>query len=368
MRVSPQRVTYTPAPMRLLPLREVHRAAGATLEETDGRQRVASHGDAATAALAARAGAGLIDLSDRGRLAVVGPDRTSWLHGMVTADVKRLSPGTGGPATLVTAKGKLVATARILVRAEEIWLDLDGARLVPALEQLRRFIVMEDCEVQDRSAETAMLGLHGPRAGEWIRTLAPALPDLDEDAQATLSIAGQGVVAIGSRRLGLPGIDLWLSPASCPAVWHALLQAGAVAMGNDAAEILRLESGRPRFGAELDEDTLPLEAGLDRAISYDKGCYLGQEVIARVTHRGHVNRKLAGLWLEGTVPASAGAALSHGGKPVGEVRSSLFSPHFRRPIALGYVRREQLAPGTVLALPDGRTATVTPLPFQESSP
>ncbi len=353
---------------RLLPLREVHRAAGARLEETSGRQRVGSYGDASKGALAARSGAGLIDRSDRGRLAVVGPDRTGWLHGMVTCDVKRLAPGTGAEAAAVTAKGKLVAVCRVLMRKDEIWLDVEGERLAPALEHLRRFIVMEDCEVQDRSDETAMLGVHGPRAVEIARKFAPGLPELDEFAQAVVSVAGQGAVAVGSRELGLPGIDLWLSPASCPPVWHALREAGAAAIGEDAAEILRVEGGRPRFGADLDEDVLPLEAGLDRAISYDKGCYLGQEVIARVTYRGHVNRKLIGLSIDGTEPAPAGAQLLHEGKPAGEIRSSVVSPWLGRPIALAYVRREMLASGTALALPDGRSATVTPLPFQAPTP
>ena len=354
--------------MRPLPLHELHLAARAVLGEEGGAERVLSCGDPVPLALAAREGVALVDLSHRGRFAVVGPDRASWLHGMVTNEINRLAVGAGCLATVLTAKGKLVADARVFKREEELWLDLPGERVSPLLEQLRRFLIMEDCELQDRSAETAMIGLHGPRAQPLLASLAPALPELAEHAQAPLTVAGQPLLAIGSRELGLSGIDLWLSPAACAPVWQALREAGARPIGQDAVELLRIEAGRPRFGAELDEDTLPLEAGLERSISYDKGCYLGQEVIARMTFRGHANRKLMGLWIEGRDPAPPGAPLTRDGKPAGEVRSSVLSPRFERPIALGYVRREQLAPGTVLRLPDGRSATVAALPFELEVP
>ncbi|HUB06666.1 MAG TPA: glycine cleavage T C-terminal barrel domain-containing protein [Myxococcales bacterium] len=350
--------------MRTLPLHEVHRAAGARLAEAGGAERVESYGDAAKLSAEARSGAGLVDLSQRGRLAVSGPDRVSWLQGMVTADVKKLAPGQGTFACIVSPKGKLLAAARIFAREAELWLDLEESPLEATLDHLRRHLVMEECEVVDRSAETAMLGLHGPRAHALLAGLAPGLPELAEHAQAGIALGGVSAVAIGSRELGLPGIDLWLAPGDAAAAWRALTAAGATLLGFDATEILRVEAGRPRFGAELDEDTLPLEAGLERAISYDKGCYVGQEVIARMTYRGHANRKLAGLWLEGTAPAAPSEALSRDGKPVGEIRSSLVSARFGRPVALAYVRRESLEPGTKLALASGRGATVTALPFE----
>ncbi len=363
MRGALSRVSYEVS-MRALPLHETHRAAGALLAELAGAERLQSHGDPAALARAARRGAVLLDLSHRGRVAVTGPDRSRWLHGMVTADVERLSPGQGCLATVVTAKGRLVADLRIFARPDELWLELDESRTEPLLAQLSRLLVMEDCELRDRSAETAMLGIHGPRASEILRGLDPGLPDLLEHGQASITIADQGAVAIGSRELGLPGVDLWLAPAACEPVWEALRKAGAIPIGSDAAELLRLEAGRPRFGAELDEETLPLEAGLERAISYDKGCYVGQEIIARATYRGHVNQKLVGLWISGESEAPPGAALSAGGKELGRIRSSAISPWFDRPIALGYVRREAVQPGTPLELPDGRTATVTALPFE----
>jgi len=158
---------------------------------------------------------------------------------------------------------------------------------------------------------------------------------------------------------------LWVHPTLVGAVWAALRDTGAGPIGLDAVEVLRIEGGRPRFGAELDEDTLPLEAGLKGEISYDKGCYVGQEIIARVTYRGHVNRELRGLWFEGE-PPSTPSNLTRAGEPAGELRSATRSTWLGRTIGLGYVKREALADGTELALPDGRVARVCALPFSQT--
>jgi folate-binding protein YgfZ len=352
--------------MRQLPLSDLHRSADATLAESDGAECVASYGPAAERSLAARGGAGLVDLSDRARLVVTGPDRIAWLQGMLTNDIKGLAAGQGCLAVAVTNKGKLVADMRVLVRPDAVWLELATDRAAPLLDHLNRHLIMEDCSIEDRSAETALIGLHGPRADEILRKLAPSLPDLTEYAQAEIGIGGGPAVAIGSHEFGVPGYELWLTPDRAAAVWETLRAAGATPMGADACEVLRIEAGIPRFGAELDEDTLPLEAGLERTINYEKGCYVGQEVLARVTYRGHVNRKLAGLWLAGDAPARFGDALTHEDKPAGEVRSSVASPHFGRPIALAYVRRELVTEGAKLKLADGRETTVTALPFKTS--
>jgi folate-binding protein YgfZ len=284
---------------------------------------------------------------------------------MLTNDIKGLAPGQSCLAVAVTNKGKLVADLRVFQRSDAAWLELAADRAAPLLDHLNRHLIMEECTIEDQSTGSAWIGLHGPRATEILKKLSPSLPELAEHAQADIAIGGGSAVAIGAREFGLPGYDLWLSPDRAAAVWEALRSAGASPMGADACEILRIEAGIPRFGAELDEDTLPLEAGLDRTINYEKGCYVGQEVLARVTYRGHVNRKLTGLWLAGDAPARPGEALTHDGQPAGEIRSSIRSPHFARPIALAYVRRELVPEGTQLKLPDGREGTVTALPFKK---
>ena len=364
--------------MRHLPLEALHRQAQAQLSHAVPSalanapvfdfQSVVSYGEPGKLSLLARAGAGLLDLSHRGRLAVIGPDRASWLQGLVTNDLAKLSVGGGCAAAALTNKGKLVGDLRVYLRPDEIWIDVDGTRRAAVLEHLSHFIVMEDCEVVDRSESLAVLALVGPHAAAVARSVFPALPPLsappalDDHAQVDVEALGHQVVAVGWPELGLPGIALWLSPEAAAPLWGALRAAGAIPLGFDAAEVLRIEAGRPREGAELDENVIPLEALLEGAISDSKGCYLGQEVIARITHRGHVNRKLSGFKLSG-VASALPAALTHDGKVVGELRSAVQSPSLAQAIGLGYLRRELLAPGTVVSLPDGSSATLSPLPF-----
>jgi len=351
--------------MRSLPLEALHLKAGAELGDAGGAARVESYGEPGPLAIAARQGAGLLDLSHHSRLAVVGPDRLSWLQGIVTNDVQKLATGEGCAAAALTNKGKLVGDLRIFVRPSELWIDVQAQRGEALQSHLSRFIIMEDCEVRDISPELAVLALVGPKAILIARHLFPALAHLADYAQAEVrapALAELPAVAIGWPDLGLPGISLWINPTMADQVWEALRLAGAVPMGFDAAEILRVEAGRPREGAELDEDVIPLEAGLDAEISNTKGCYLGQEIIARVSHRGHVNRKLVGFTLGGALPALP-APLSHEGKVVGELRSAVSSTRLGRNIGLGYLRRELLATGTEVGLPGNSVATVTPVPF-----
>ncbi len=355
--------------MRSLPLESLHLKAGASLGDAGGAARVESYGEPGRLSLAARRGTGLLDLSHRSRLTVVGPDRLSWLQGIVTNDVQKLAPGEGCAAAALTSKGKLVGELRIHVRPSEIWIDAETHRGEALLAHLSHFIIMEDCEVRDISPELAVLALVGPKARETARHLfrapGPTLAPLADYAQSEVrapALAELPVVAIGWPDLGLPGIAFWINPNMADQVWEALRLAGAVPMGFDAAEILRVEAGRPRDGAELDEDVIPLEAGLEAEISDSKGCYLGQEIIARVSHRGHVNRKLAGFTLSGELPALP-APLSRDGKVVGELRSAVRSASLGRNIGLGYLRRELLAPGTEVSLADGQAATVTAVPF-----
>jgi folate-binding protein YgfZ len=287
------------------------------------------------------------------------------LQGIVTNDVQKLMPGEGCAAAALTSKGKLVGDLRVYLRPSEIWIDAEAQRGEALLSHLSHFIIMEDCEAREISSELAVLALVGPGALAAAQHLFPALGPLAEHAQAEVrapSLAELPAVAIGWREVGLPGVAFWVNPAVADQVWEALRIAGAVPMGFDATEILRVEAGRPREGAELDENVIPLEAGLESEISDTKGCYLGQEIIARVSHRGHVNRKLVGFTLSGTVPTLP-APLSRDGKVVGELRSAVRSAKLGKNIGLGYLRRELLAPGTEVALADGQAATVTPVPF-----
>ncbi len=360
--------------MRSLPLESTHLAAGAKLGQVGDNEAVLSYGDGPQDALRAREGLALWDRSHKATLVVTGPDRLSWLQGMVTNDVQRLAVGQGCRAVVVTSKGRMVADLRVYRRQDEIWLETAADRAEALQVHLDRFIIMEDCLVEDRSTQFALLSVFGPRALECLRGVF----GLGKDAWAELAPFTQIEVRLPSfSELPIalakddasdpPRFDLWMPPTSAPAVWGELLRAGAQPIGLNAAEILRIEAGRPRFGAELDEDTLPLEAGLKDEIAYDKGCYIGQEIIARVTYRGHVNRELRGLLLP-AMPPPVPSVLTLAGQSIGELRSAERSAVAGAlPVGLGYLKREALTEGTKVNLPDGGVAEVCALPLRRGS-
>jgi folate-binding protein YgfZ len=353
--------------MRSLPLEAIHLDAGASLDQSGDAQVVQSYGDSApAAALRARTHLALWDRSHRATLRVIGPDRVSWLQGMITNDVQKLGVGQGCRATVVTSKGRMVAEVQVHKRPDEIWLETSADRAEPLLTHLNRFIIMEDCQVEDRSTQFALLSLIGPEARTCLTELVGTHPDIPLFAHRELrtpDLEELPLVVSRSDELGLEQYDLWVDPPMASAVWRRICECGAKPIGLDVVEVLRIEAGRPRFGAELDEETLPLEANLKDAISYDKGCYLGQEIIARVTFRGHVNRELRGLLLEGAFPTLP-SPLAQGTTVAGELRSATHSEWLGRDIGLGYVKREALAEGTALELPGGAKAQVCALPFR----
>jgi folate-binding protein YgfZ len=301
-------------------------------------------------------GCGLLDRSERGKLALTGKDAKEFLAGQVTNDIVGLQDGRGCYAAFLTPKGKMLGDLRILAvggSEPELLLDTGRATLQALFDMIRRFKIGYEVELHKRTVQCGLLSLIGPQA----RAIAGAaeLPQ-DEHAHVPATIAGREVRLIATDA----GVDVLCDADDTEAVRAALLEAGAVAVCEDAAEILRVESGRPRYGAELDDSTIPQEAGLnERAVSFTKGCYVGQETVARLFYRGKPNRHLRGLRLSEPVPV--GAELRLGERVVGRLSSSLVSPS-RGPIALALVRREA-APGDTLAVEGGATAEVVELPF-----
>jgi folate-binding protein YgfZ len=353
--------------MRSIPLERTHLDAGATLENVGDVETVQSYGDGPAAALRVRGGLALWDRSHRATLRVTGPDRTSWLQGMITNDVAKLQAGQSCRAAVVSSKGRMVAEVRVHVRTDDIWMETSAERAAPLLAHLQRFIIMEDCNVDDGTSDHALLSVLGPRAEAVLGKGFNPLPAPSAHRSASVpEFDGAEVMIARSDEFGVEQFDLWVPPARAQALWRTLRESGAEPIGLDAVEILRIEAGRPRFGAELDEETLPLEAGLKDEISYDKGCYIGQEIIARVTFRGHVNRELRGLLLDGATPSTP-AVLMRGGEPAGDLRSATFSRWLGRAIGLAYVKRDALTEGTELALPDGGIGRVCLLPFSPSA-
>jgi folate-binding protein YgfZ len=296
---------------------------------------------------------GLLDRSERGKLLVSGPDAAEYLQGQLTNDVEALEPGDGQYAALLDRKGHMQADMRVLrPTAEEILVDTEPEAIAAARRHLEMYSIGRDVKVSDVSDERAILSLIGPRSAEVAGT-AP-LPD---NACETGALTGIEFLAAGTRW----GIDLIVVAADAGRLRDALLAAGAVEVSSAAVEILRIESGVPRFGAEMGTATMPAEAGIvEDAVSFTKGCYIGQETVARLHYKGRPNRHLRGLRL--SAPTGPGAALRLGEKEVGQVGGATVSPSFG-PIALAILRREA-EPGTELAVgEDGVTARVVDLPF-----
>lgn len=353
-----------------LALHEFHAGLGARFAAVNGQEAVAHYGDTAAEHRALRETAAVLDLSMRGRVCLLGADRATFLHGQVTNDIKRLRAGEGCYAALVTHKGRMESDLQVWNLGEELLLDFEPGLVAAVTRRLEKFIVAEDVQVVDVAPHYGLLSVQGPRSAEAVAALGlfnplPAAPYHSAGvADATL---GQ-IYLMNQPRLRTSGFDLFVPLNSLAAVADKLIAAaravGGRAAGWEAAEIARIETGIPRFGADLDETTLPPEAGLDaKAVSYTKGCYIGQEVLNRIRTIGHVNRILVGLRLPtGTAALPArGDKLLREGKEAGVITSAAQSPAFGN-IALGFVRREHADPGTELNFTGG-AARVTPLPF-----
>jgi folate-binding protein YgfZ len=296
---------------------------------------------------------GLLEREGRGVLRVCGPDGAEYLQGQLTSDVESLAPGDGQYAALLDRKGHMQTDLRVLRRAaEEILLETEPEGRAAALRHLQMYSIGREVEAADASEEWAALALIGPRSVEVAGSAA-----LPEHHSETTAIAGVECVAIGTR----DGIDLLVPAAERERVIGSLLDAGAVPVSTQAAEIVRVEAGVPRFGAEMGTATMPAEAGIvEQAVSFTKGCYIGQETVARLHYKGRPNRHLRGLRL--SAPAAPGAAVRLGEKEVGTLGSAVVSPALG-PIGLAILRREAEPGAEVSVGEDGVTAAVTDLPF-----
>ncbi|QRN99049.1 aminomethyl transferase family protein [Archangium violaceum] len=354
--------------MEPLSLHFLHEQAGARFQDVNGREVVADHGDGEAEYRAAREAVALHDATYREALRITGEDRASFLHGMVTQEVKGLASGAATYAAMITVKGSMVADARVVRREADLLLDMEPGMGAKVREFLEKYLISEDAELHDATDELGVLRLLGPRTADLLGAVqgSPFEP-LPQDATRAITLAGQEVLGVGSTRVEPHGVDLLVPRSGLEAVWKALVAAGGALglkpLGWRALEVLRVEAGVPRFGQDMGETTIPLEANLTHAISYNKGCYIGQEVIARATFRGHMNRKLTGLLL-GTTEAAPGTELKKNGKKVGWVTTVVHSPGKGQTVALGYVHRDHLEPGTVLTVGEGPTeATVSTLPL-----
>ncbi|MGI8654826.1 MAG: aminomethyltransferase family protein [Pyrinomonadaceae bacterium] len=358
-----------------LPLHEAHEQAGASFVEREGWLLPASYADLLVEYNAVREGhgAGIIDLSSRGRVRVSGTEAVQFLNGLVTNDVKTLQPNTWMTAAFPNAQGRLVAPARILRIEDSFLIDTDAATSERVRKTLERFTLAGDFRVADIAKETVLLSLQGERAAEIIANLFD---------QSTSHIAPwhalqtswreHQIIIMRATHTNENGFDLFVPTEAAQALWTAFQgAAGARPIGYDVYETLRIEAGIPRYGVDMDETNVVTESlAEDEAVSYQKGCYIGQEIIARIHWRGHVAKKLTGLVFdEGAQNLSPmiGAKLkSADGKEIGRVTSQTFSPRLDKAIALAYVKYDYLAPDTRAHVITGDTeyaARVAALPL-----
>lgn len=353
--------------MKRTALAALHEARGARWMEHHGWEIPALYCDLEQEYHALQEGVGLIDLSHRGKLRITGRDRRTWLHGQVTQDINGLPDGRSAYAVVLTPQGKMVTDMHVAALPDALLVDVPAGTATPIPEYLDHYLIMERAEIEDLTDSWALLSLQGPLSpcalgicyGQEITDMA-----MGDVRQATFE--GGPIVMVRISHCGEDGFDLFLPSEKAAQLWSVLCQHrrefAVHSVGRQALALRQIEAGIPRWGEEIDSTLVPLEARLDHAISLTKGCYVGQEIIARIDARGHVNNLLTGFFVHGETLPERGVEIHHDGKKVGHVRTAIVSPRLQRPIALGYLRRELQEPGTrVQAGPV--ELEVTPLPF-----
>jgi folate-binding protein YgfZ len=303
---------------------------------------------------AATQGAAITDLGSFGIVKLTGNDRVSWLQGMVTNDVERLATGAGCYAAHLTPQGKIVAHMQIFKDDDALWLSLERAAIPKLLAAFDKLLIMEDVQPADVSEDYSILGLFGPKAA----------------AALSLWVGGglriQGLYShqrIDECRIMVSrlGCDIWVLRGQADGVLRFFADQGVAAIDHGTWDVLRTEAGIPVYGVDIDETTTMPELG-EFGISYEKGCYIGQEVVAKVKYIGHVNRRFVGLSVSGNDLPALKSPIRKGGREVGYVTTALLSPALNRPIALGFVNRSAYAAGSEVEV-GNQTARIVDLPF-----
>ena len=328
-------------------------AGSTTLGDVSGRSVVLAYGSVAAEYEALHSRAALFDRSHRGRMRVSGERAAEMVTGLVTNDVAALVPGQGCYAAALTAKGKIIADVRIFVEESSVLVDAPTRAAAGWAAMVKKFVNPRVAPHSDESARLSDIGVYGATARHVIAAMtgvqSPALTALAPYAHVTVDIDGMRVLVASVPDLCVEGFEVIAPAEAYESLWRRAVDAGAMPAGLDAWEIARVEAGRPEWGVDIDDSTIPQEANFDElhAISYTKGCYVGQETVARVHFRGHVNKHLRGIRAPGVEPPPRGATLHDGaGAQVGDVRSAVRSPMLGG-IALAMIRRD-VVPGAAL--------------------
>jgi folate-binding protein YgfZ len=320
---------------------------------------------------AARQRAAFIDRSsERGRILVSGRDRASFLHGLLTNDITAIGAGQGCYAAYLTAQGRMITDALVYELGDVILMTVGADVTDTMMTRLDRSIFTEDVQLENAFSGLGQVAILGPEAAAIVAAAVPSVSSdqlraLAEHANVRMDWSGAPAIITRITDAGIAGFEVFVDAARVSAFTSLLERQNVPMLDRGTADVIRIEAGVPLFHQDMDEETIPLEAGIEgRAISFTKGCYVGQEVIVRVLHRGHgrVARKLVGMRVDGTAPPARGALIRSNDREVGRVTSAAFSPSLAAPIALGYVHRDFVEPGARLTI-DAAPAIVTALPF-----
>lgn len=351
-----------------LPLHETHLRLGATMKEQDGWLVPTSYGDEFVEYAAVREkGAGLIDLSSRVRFRVSGSEAEQFLNGLITNDMKTLPEHQWMPAAFPNVQGRLIASVRVGRLRDGFLIDTEAITGEKVFQTLERFTFAGDFHVTELTHLTVLLSIQGKQAVEIIdKVLGESAAKLPKNGLVQDEWLQHELTIWRATHTAEDGLDLIVSANDAQTLWERLVLKGARPVGYEAFETLRIEAGVPRYGVDVDETNVIPEA-LEDAVSYTKGCYIGQEIIARIKYRGHVAKKLIGIDFDRPIEVDQQAKIkSVDDKEIGRVTSTTFSPHLGRTIALGYVKYDYAAPGTEVKVPSTSgdiPARVAELPF-----
>ena len=358
--------------MKRTPLYEIHHALGAAFMENHADWELVGHfTDPHEEHHVVRQGVGVIDLSHRGRLRLTGNDRATYLHRIISNDVEGLSVGAGNYATILTNRGKIIADMKVYVFEDSIGIETNAETTLSLYQELDKYLIADDVTIEDFTERTGVVGVHGPKSAELLKAVYGFdVSGLAEHSNIVDETDGQQVICVRANETGEVGYNLCTASESVEWLWDTILTKGRAfgvePVGLTALNNLRIEAGIPRYGAELDDSVFPGEAELERAISFEKGCYIGQEIVARMKYRGHPNRLLRGFEIASDIPPQSGDRLFNGDTDIGWLTSAVVSPTLGKTIGMGYIRVAFADEGSQVEIATGDSrvdATVRLLPL-----
>ena len=350
-----------------LPLHDRHAAAGATFGALGARETIVTYGDTTAEVRAVRTACGVVDWCGGTRLRVTASGARTpadFLDGLLSNAVAGLGPDAGTYATLLTPTGKILADCRVWPRDDGVLVACEAAAGAVLHETLTKYGFLDELVTTDVSDACGMLGLYGPTAAEAFEAaVGTMLPGLEPDALRAVTATQGELLVTRATRTGEVGFDVLGEPKALGGLWDALTAAGVRPVGMEAFHVLRVEASVPWMGAELDDRVLPNEARLEHAVSYTKGCYVGQEAVAKLHYLGRSNRVLVGLRLGDAAPPARDTPIHAGDEEVGRVTSAAASPTLGETVALAFCRAKFAEPGSHLTVGGETSAQVAELPF-----